>query len=237
MAASTQKSDGGNVALFLYFAFWYLGNSFYNIQNKKALNASGGKTGGLGMTVATLQLGVGALYSILIWIVGYNFLPCTGLVAPTKQKPPKISGKDLIAMIPVAFCSAAAHSSSVLALNAGSVTFGQIVKAGEPVFAALVNTLMYGKSPSMAKWLCLPIIIGGVVFASLKPNKEGSYSIEVDMTALVMASIANMFAAIKGAENSKLMKTEGLKERSATRQLIIVGRYDGTCPICLSPFP
>ena len=33
------------------------------------------------------------------------------------------------------------------------------------------------------------------------------------MTALLMASVANMFAAIKGAENSKLMKTEGLKER------------------------
>ena len=33
------------------------------------------------------------------------------------------------------------------------------------------------------------------------------------MTALTMASIANMFAAIKGAENSKLMKTAGLKER------------------------
>ena len=78
--------------------------------------------------------------------------------------------KDLIAMLPVAFCSAAAHSSSVLALNAGSVTFGQIVKAGEPVFAALVNTFMYGKSPSIAKWLCLPVVIGGVVFSCLKPT-------------------------------------------------------------------
>ena len=41
----------------------------------------------------------------------------------------------------------------------------------------------------------------------------GSYAIEFDMTALAMASLANMFAAIKGAENSKLMKTPGLKER------------------------
>ena len=49
-----------DLSLGLYFAFWYLGNSFYNIQNKKALNSTGGKTAGLGMTVATLQLGVGA---------------------------------------------------------------------------------------------------------------------------------------------------------------------------------
>jgi len=202
-----------NIPLMLYFAFWYLGNSFYNIQNKTALNATGGKHAGFGMTVATLQLGVGTIYSFFIWLVGYNFLPCCGFVAPTAQKPPKMTGSDFIAMIPVAFCSAAAHSSSVLALNAGSVSFGQIVKAGEPVFSALVNTIMYGKSPSVAKWLCLPVIIGGVVFSCLKPDDSGKYTIEFDMTALTMASLANLFAAIKGGENSKLMQTPGLKDR------------------------
>ena len=120
------------------------------------------------MTIATLQLGVGTVYSFLIWIIGYNFLPCCGMVAPTKQTAPKMKMSDYVAMLPVAFCSAAAHSSSVLALNAGSVTFGQIVKAGEPVFSALVSTIMYGKSPSIAKWCCLPIVIGGVVFSCLK---------------------------------------------------------------------
>ena len=134
-----ETKETNNVALGLYFAFWYLGNSFYNIQNKRALNATGGKHAGFGMTVATLQLGVGALYSFVIWIVGYNFLPCCGFVAPTKQKPPTMKASDFIKMFPVAFCSAAAHSASVLALNAGSVTFGQIVKAGEPVFSALVR--------------------------------------------------------------------------------------------------
>jgi len=113
----------------------------------------------------------------------------------------------------VAFCSAAAHSSSVLALNAGSVTFGQIVKAGEPVFAAFVGLVMYGKVESVAKYLCLPVIIGGVVFSCLKPDATGAYTIEFDMTALTMASLANVFAAVKGQENSKLMKTPGLKER------------------------
>lgn len=56
--------------------------------------------------------------------------------------------------------------------QAGSVTFGQIVKAGEPVFSALVNTIMYGKSPSLAKWLCLPVVIGGVVFSCMKPTRN-----------------------------------------------------------------
>merc|ERR1712060_549825 len=33
------------------------------------------------------------------------------------------------------------------------------------------------------------------------------------MTSLTMASIANIFAAIKGAENARLMQTKGLKDR------------------------
>merc|ERR1712087_1079268 len=206
--------DGGSLSLALYFAFWYLGNSFYNIQNKTALNATGGKTAGFGMTVATLQLGVGTIYSFLIWIVGHNLLPICGFVKPSVQKLPQLGLSDLIKMLPVAFCSAAAHSASVLSLNAGSVTFAQIVKAGEPVFAALVNTLLYNKAPSLYKWLCLPIVIGGVVFSCMKPDPvSGSYSIEYDMTSLTMASVANIFAAIKGAENARLMQTKGLKDR------------------------
>jgi len=122
------------------------------------------------MTVATAQLGVGTLYSFFIWIIGYNFLPCVGFVKPTKQAPPKMSFGDIIKMLPVAFCSAAAHSSSVLALNAGSVTFGQIVKAAEPVFSAFVAIFLYGKKVSTAKLLCLPLIVGGVIFSSFKPD-------------------------------------------------------------------
>jgi len=228
-------NDGGTLALGLYFAFWFLGNNFYNIQNKRALNATGGKTAGFGMTVATMQLGVGTLYSFFVWLVGYNLLPLVGFVKPSKQSPPKMSMADVFKMLPVAFCSAAAHSSSVLALNAGSVTFGQIVKAAEPVFSAVVATFMYGKKISMIKWLTLPIIVGGVVFSSFKPlpacagltkaqikantvcAADGDmfpYSIEVDMTALIMASIANLFAAIKGNENSKLLSSDPeLKKR------------------------
>jgi len=230
MAGDSKTSDGGNIALALYFAFWFLGNNFYNIQNKRALNATGGKHAGFGMTVATLQLGVGTIYSFFVWAVGYNFLPCCGFVAPTKQAPPQMSKSQVIKMLPVAFCSAAAHSFSVLALNAGSVTFGQIVKAAEPVFSAVVGTIFYGSKISVLKWLTLPIIVGGVIFSSFKPlaacdpnpkkvvqpcmgpGDSFPYQIEVDMTALIMASLANLFAAVKGNENSKLLKDKTIKE-------------------------
>merc|ERR1712038_175149 len=103
-------------------------------------------------------------------------------------------------------CFMGAHSASVFALSAGAVSFGQIVKASEPAFAAVLSQFVYGKPVSKAKWLCLPIVIGGVILASVK-------ELDFAVSALVSGCIANMFAAVKGNENKKLMETEGLKER------------------------
>jgi len=67
------------------------------------------------------------------------------------------------------------------------------------------------------KWLCLPIIIGGVVLASVK-------ELDFAVSALISACIANLFAAFKGNENKKLMETPGIKDRlgSVGNQFAIV---------------
>lgn len=109
-------------------------------------------------------------------------------------------------MLPVAFCYAGAHSASVFSFSAGSVSFGQIVKAAEPAFAAVLSQFVYNKPVSKAKWLCLPIIIGGVVLASVN-------ELDFAWSALLSACLANCFAAVKGNEAKKLMDTEGLKDR------------------------
>ena len=54
--------------------------------------------------------------------------------------------------------------------------------------------------------MCLPVIIGGVILASVK-------ELDFAVSALISACIANLFAAFKGNENKKLMETEGLKDR------------------------
>lgn len=128
------------------------------------------------------------------------------------MKLPAITGKDLIATLPVGFCSAAAHSAGVFCLGADPL-FGQIVKAGEPVLSALVNTVFYGKPPSGAKCVCLLFIVGGVAFASLKKGADGAYALKFDQTALVFGMIGNAFAAFKGSENKKLMTMPGVKDR------------------------
>merc|ERR1719188_120577 len=194
MSATPAKKGGGfDFVLLIYFALWYLGNYYYNITNKLALKAAGGAAG-FPMTIATLQLGVGCIWAIFLW--GY----------PDARSLPKITFDDFKKTLPVGFTSAGAHAASVFALSAGAVSFGQIVKAAEPAFAALVGTLFYNSKVSTAKWLCLIPVIGGVVLASLG-------ELDFAWAALFTAAIANVFAAFKANENKKLMTTEGLKDR------------------------
>eukprot|EP00308_Calcidiscus_leptoporus_P013610 CAMPEP_0119371486 /NCGR_PEP_ID=MMETSP1334-20130426/17634_1 /TAXON_ID=127549 /ORGANISM="Calcidiscus leptoporus, Strain RCC1130" /LENGTH=205 /DNA_ID=CAMNT_0007388767 /DNA_START=112 /DNA_END=726 /DNA_ORIENTATION=+ len=198
-----------SVALLLFFVFWYVGNMYYNQYNTLALGAAGGKYGGLTMTVSTMQLGVCTVYALLLWIVRLNPIKLFGLQLPEKMALPNVSRSDLAAMLPVGFCSAAAHSAGVFCLGADPL-FGQIVKAGEPVMSAIVNTVFYGKAPSKAKMFCLLFIVGGVMFASLKKGADGAYQLKFDERALLFGMIGNSFAAFKGSENKKLMTKEGI---------------------------
>jgi solute carrier family 35 protein E1 len=127
-------------------------------------------------------------------------------LAPDVRTRPQISFKDYVRTLPVGAMSAGAHAASVFALSAGSVSFAQIVKASEPAFAAVIGTLAYSAKLSKAKWLSLIPVIGGVCLASLG-------ELNFAMGALVTASIANIFAAVKGNENNNLMKTPGLSAR------------------------
>lgn len=191
--AAAKKGFPVDIGLLVVFALWYLGNYYYNITNKLALKAAGGASG-YPMTIATLQLGVGSLYALFLWL------------APDGRPKPEITKEDYLKTFPVGFTSAGAHAASVFALSAGAVSFGQIVKAAEPAFAALLGVLFYGAKVSTAKWLCLIPVIGGVVLASLG-------ELDFAWAALITAGIANVFAAVKANENKKLMTTDGLKDR------------------------
>lgn len=209
------KGAPDSVALFLFFVFWYAGNMKYNEYNTGSLNEVGGKTAGMTMTVATMQLAVCAVYALITWILQINPVTMFGLQWPTKQNLPQTSPSDLVKTLPVGFCSAAAHACTVFALG-GDPLFGQIVKSGEPVLAAVVNTIFYGKPPSSKKIMCLPIIVGGVAFASLKKDAvTGGYALKFDQTALVFGMMANSFAAFKGSENKKLMQDQAIAARFA----------------------
>ena len=162
----------------------HAGNYYYNIYNKNAGMASGGAE--YAFTLATIQLIVGAVYALFLWL------------APEARAAPKMTFGQVMQLAPLGFWAAMAHGGAVYAMTAGAVSFGQIVKAGEPVFAAAVGYVVYNSKVSMAKIFCLIPVIGGIAIASMK---------ELDFTvmSLVAASTANVASAFRGQENKKVM--------------------------------
>mmetsp|Transcript_20025 Transcript_20025/g.37833 ORF Transcript_20025/g.37833 Transcript_20025/m.37833 type:complete len:502 (+) Transcript_20025:78-1583(+) len=184
-----------DIGLILCVSLWYLGNYYYNITNKLALNAAlPGGVNGAPLTVSTLQLVVGAAYALFLWS------------APDARKRPTITFKDWVATLPVSAASAAGHGLTVFAFSAGSVSFGQIVKAAEPACAALLGLVAYGTVVSRAKWLSLIPVIGGVCLAS-------AGEINFAWAAFLSALASNLSGAVRANENKKLMSSPGISER------------------------
>ena len=174
MAAEKKAST---LTLLLLIVGWYVGNTLYNIYNKKACNSIHAH-----WSVAFAQLVVGVVWSVLLWIPGI-------------RKAPKISGADWMSLAPIGLFAAAAHGGSVLAMGAGAVSFAQIVKACEPVYVALLCLVIPPvEVKPMLAYAMLVVIVGGVGLACVKEGK----GVEINMAAFGWASVANLAAALKG---------------------------------------
>lgn len=177
-----------NTKLTFYLAVWYLGNVYYNIYNKKACIALGKNAHGASnahWALSAIQLLVGVLFVVPQWLTGV-------------RKAPDMTAENWKELAPVGLFASLAHAFSVLALGAGAVSFGQIVKAGEPVFAAATNALLLKDIDHPLVYAALLPIIGGVGLASLK---ELSFT----WTALIAASAANQAAALKNVVSKGVM--------------------------------
>jgi len=180
-----------DLGLITYLGAWYAGNYYYNIYNKMASKESGGTT--YAMTLALIQVIVGSVYALFLWL------------APEARTRPKITFGQFMSLAPLGFFAAAAHAGAVFAMSAGAVSFGQVVKAAEPVFAAAVGYVCYSSTISKAKMFCLLPIVGGICLASAE---------ELDFAwgALIAASVANLASAFRGGENKRVMSDKALKE-------------------------
>jgi solute carrier family 35, member E1 len=164
---------------------WYALNTFYNIYNKKAANMIHAH-----WFLALAQLFVGIVWSMVMWGSGF-------------RKIPKLSAADIAACIPIGLFASLAHGGSVLASAVGAVSFAQIVKACEPVFAAIVGILVppADVKPLLA-YLMLAVIVGGVGLACVKEGK----GVDINVEAFLYASMANAAAALKGKLGSSVTK-------------------------------
>lgn len=120
------------------------------------------------------------------------------------RKVPNLTANDIAACIPIGLFACLAHCGSVLASAVGAVSFAQIVKACEPVFAAAVGLLIppMDVKPVLAYVMLVPIV-GGVGIACVKEGK----GVDINVQAFLYASMANAAAALKGKLGSSVTKT------------------------------
>ena len=192
---------------------WYAGNTLYNVYNKTATNMVHAH-----WFVASAQLFVGIVISIIMWASGM-------------RKTPNLTATDIANCIPIGLCACLAHGGSVLASAVGAVSFAQIVKACEPVFAAVVGVLLppMDLKPVLAYLMLIPIV-GGVGLACVKEGK----GVDINVEAFLYASMANAAAALKGKLGSsvtKSLKSDAAKNMDAANVYAVMNIISFVCTI------
>ena len=144
--------------------------------------------------VASAQLVVGIFLSLTMWITGI-------------RKMPNLTSSDIMSCMPIGLFASLAHCGTVLASAVGAVSFAQIVKACEPVFAAAVGVMVppMDIKPTLAYFMLIPIV-GGVGLACIKEGK----GVDINVQAFLFASLANASASLKGKLGSSV--TSALKK-------------------------
>ena len=140
-----------------------------------------------------IQIAVGAVFMLIMWKLRIFKPPEGGFT------------KDMFkALIPTSFYHMVAHVSACASYKFGSVSFMQVVKAGEPAIAVLLLSMFFGRKYSWRVWLTLIPIVGGVAVGS-------TTEINFSMAAFLCAMTSNVTSALRAATSKDLQADTGLK--------------------------
>jgi solute carrier family 35 protein E1 len=151
-AAGGEEGSGGLVKtlqLGALFGLWYLFNIYFNIYNKQVLKALP-----YPINITTVQFTVGTAIALFMWITGI-------------LKRPKISGAQLLAILPLAIVHTMGNLFTNMSLGRVAVSFTHTIKAMEPFFSVLLSAIFLGELPTPWVVMSLLPIVGGVALASL----------------------------------------------------------------------
>ncbi|CAN4086043.1 unnamed protein product [Withania somnifera] len=131
------------------FGLWYLFNIYFNIYNKQVL-----KVFHYPVTVTLAQFAVGSILVILMWTLNL-------------YKRPKISGAQLVAILPLAMVHTLGNLFTNMSLGKVAVSFTHTIKAMEPFFSVVLSAMFLGEFPTIWVLSSLVPIVGGVGLASM----------------------------------------------------------------------
>uniref|UniRef100_A0A7N0U1J0 Sugar phosphate transporter domain-containing protein n=1 Tax=Kalanchoe fedtschenkoi TaxID=63787 RepID=A0A7N0U1J0_KALFE len=131
------------------FGLWYLFNIYFNIYNKQVLKVFPNP-----VTVTLIQFAVGTVVVLFMW--GSNL-----------YKRPKISGAQLVAILPLAIVHTLGNLFTNMSLGKVAVSFTHTIKAMEPFFSVVLSAMFLGELPTLWVVSSLVPIVGGVALASV----------------------------------------------------------------------
>ncbi|KAL8097946.1 phosphoenolpyruvate/phosphate translocator 1, chloroplastic-like [Apium graveolens] len=131
------------------FGLWYLFNIYFNIYNKQVL-----KVFPYPVTVTAVQFAVGTVLVLFMWTTNL-------------YKRPKITGAQLLAILPLAAVHTLGNLFTNMSLGKVSVSFTHTIKAMEPFFSVVLSAMFLGEVPSIWIISSLLPIVGGVGLASM----------------------------------------------------------------------
>ncbi|KVH98934.1 Drug/metabolite transporter [Cynara cardunculus var. scolymus] len=138
-ASVPDSADGGDeaalakskltetIVLGSLFGLWYLFNIYFNIYNKQVLKVFPNP-----ITVTTVQFAVGSVIVFLMWTLNLH-------------KRPKISGAQLLAILPLAMVHTLGNLFTNMSLGKVAVSFTHTIKAMEPFFSVVLSAMFLGE--------------------------------------------------------------------------------------------
>ena len=156
---------------------WYVFNGAFNVSNKRLLNELN-----YPWIISWIQLATGILMVIPAWALGL-------------RRAPTVDRSILLTFAPIAVLHAAGHALQVAGIGAGSVYFGTVIKATEPLIGTIIAFIVSGK---LAPWyvnLTFVPIVGGVAYAAAKPGARTDLT-DLFSFAAVAALASTVFFAV-----------------------------------------
>ncbi|GJQ14945.1 hypothetical protein GpartN1_g6736.t1 [Galdieria partita] len=185
---SPQKSSVGvsptlvhTLKVGFYFFLWYFFNFIFNIANKRTLNMWK-----YPWVLSTIQLGVGALYCTVLWILGLR----------TK---PNVSKKLIKALIWPSLGHTLGHAATCMSFSLVAISFTHVVKSAEPVFGAIGSALVLGEFFHPLTYLTLVPIVSGVALSAateLTFTWTGFITAMISNVAFVTRNITSKFTMV-----------------------------------------
>ena len=184
-----------------FIFFWYFLNAIFAIINKRTLSVFP-----YPWLLSWVQIAVGAAFMLVMWRLRVF-------------KPPSTVGfdaKSWKALWPTSCLHLVAHVTACASYSLGSVSFMQVVKAGEPACSVILLTLFFGRKYSKLVWLTLIPIVGGVAVGS---TTELNFS----MASFVCAMISNVASALRSVTSKDLQDATGLRGINLYGAMSVVG--------------